>query len=68
MIIFVDHIYGIMDIAECMLRLNVKVKDFENVEASKTGILKRYGVSLIWHFLLRFLRRPDRVGHNFVRR
>jgi hypothetical protein len=44
-IIFVDHIYGIMDIAECMLLLNVKVKDFENLEASKTEILKRYGIS-----------------------
>ena len=44
-IIFVDHIYGIMEIAECMLLLNVKVKDFENVEASKTEILKRYGIS-----------------------
>jgi hypothetical protein len=44
-IIFVDHIYGMMDIAECMLLLNVKVKDFENIEASKTKILKRYGIS-----------------------
>lgn len=43
-IIFVGDIYGIMDIAECMVLLDVRVKEFENTEATKAEVLKRYGI------------------------
>lgn len=43
-IIFVDEIYGIIDVAECMLLLNVKVKDFETLEASKREVLERWNL------------------------
>ncbi|MCK4825072.1 transposase [bacterium] len=46
-IIFADDVYGIMDVAECMILLNVKVKDFEDMEATKGEILRRYGISPI---------------------
>jgi len=46
-IIFVGHRYGIMDIAECMLLLDVKVKDFEEIDATKKQVLQRYGISPI---------------------
>ena len=43
-IIFVDDMYGIIDVAECMLLLNVKVKDFETMEASRKEILERWNL------------------------
>lgn len=46
-IIFADDVYGILDVAECMILLNVKVKDFENIESNRKEILQRYGISSI---------------------
>jgi hypothetical protein len=43
-IIFIGNVYGIMDIAECMVLLGVQVKEFENTEATKAEVLKRYGI------------------------
>ena len=43
-IIFVDDMYGIIDVAECMLLLNVKVKDFETMETSRKEILERWNL------------------------
>ena len=43
-IIFVDQVYGILDVAECMLLLNVKVKDFENIEATQKEILTKWNL------------------------
>ena len=43
-IIFADEIYGILDVAECMILLNVKVKDFEKLEATKREVLKRWNL------------------------
>ena len=43
-IIFVDHVYGILDVAECMLLLNVKVKDFENIEATQKEIFTKWNL------------------------
>ncbi len=43
-IIFVDDMYGIIDVAECMLLLNVKVKDFETMEATRKEILERWNL------------------------
>lgn len=45
-IIFVDDKYGIMDVAECMALLNVKVKDLGDIDARRREILKRYGICL----------------------
>jgi hypothetical protein len=43
-IIFKGNLYGVMDIAECMFLLNVKVKEFENYDEKQREVLKRYGV------------------------
>lgn len=43
-IIFVDDKYGIMDVAECMALLKVKVKDLGDIEATRKKILNRYGI------------------------
>ena len=43
-IIFVDDVYGILDVAECMLLLNVKVKDFEKIEATRREILTKWNL------------------------
>ena len=43
-IIFVDDMYGIIDVAECIFELNVKVKDFETMEASRKEILERWNL------------------------
>lgn len=43
-IIFAGDMYGILDVAECMVLLNVKVKDFKNIEATRKEILQRYGI------------------------
>lgn len=39
-IIFINNVYGIMNVAESMLLLGVKVKEFEKYEASKNEILE----------------------------
>jgi hypothetical protein len=44
-IIFAGDVYGILDVAECMVLLNVKVKDFKNIEVTRKEILQRYGIS-----------------------
>ena len=43
-IIFVGNRYGIIDVAECMALLNVKVKDFGDIETRRREILNRYGI------------------------
>lgn len=43
-IIFNDQSYAIMDIAECMLLLDVNVKEPGESVITKEGILKRYGI------------------------
>ncbi len=43
-IIFIGVMYGIMDVAECMLLLNVRVKDFENMEATRKEILEKWNL------------------------
>ncbi len=44
-IIFIDNVYGIMNVAESMLLLGVKVKEFEKYEASKKEIFEKYEIS-----------------------
>jgi hypothetical protein len=43
-IIFTNDVYGIIDVAECMILLNVKVKDFGDIEAARNEILKRWNL------------------------
>ena len=43
-IIFVGDKYGIIDVAECMALLDVKVKDLGDIEAKRREILNRYGI------------------------
>lgn len=49
-IIFVDQVYGILDVAECMLLLNVKVKDFEKLEATRREILTKWNLHEVTPF------------------
>jgi hypothetical protein len=46
-IIFIDDVYGIMNVAESMLLLGVKKKDFENNGAGKKEIFERYEIAKV---------------------
>jgi hypothetical protein len=43
-IVFKDNLFGVLDIAECMLLLNVKVNEFENHDEKQKEVLERYGI------------------------